>query len=221
MNHSKIAFKSRADTQVFVKIDDFFDKFRIGTLLDRCGTRKRHGHNVRFLTKAVFGLPFVGKNFFWGIVIKENADFAKDAACDLLKSCTHNWRRFQLSIGVRFYRIFDRLTNDQWESVLIIDGSPYYLSHSKKAKLLSRVFDYSSTSRSLKGFRLLTICWLDGVSCLPLDFALLSSAFVKKLQKIAARPGSTFISQSLRSTAQLPKFFLTPDSRKLVFYYRN
>ncbi len=41
--------------------------------------------------------------------------------------------------------------------------------------LLNRVFDHS-TGRYLKGFCLLTVCWFDGVSCLPLDFALLSSA---------------------------------------------
>ena len=127
------------------------------------------------MTKAIFALPFIGKNFFRGIVINENADVGKDAAYDLLKACTYNWRRFLLIIGARLHRIFDRLTSDQRESVLIIDDSPYDRSRSKKVELLSRVFDHS-TGRYLKGFRLLTVCWSDGVSCLPLDFALLSSA---------------------------------------------
>lgn len=111
MNHSKIASKSQADIQVLDQIDDFFDKFRIGTLLDRCGIRKRHGYSVRSLTKAVFSLPFIGKNFFRGIVINENADVGKDAAYDLLKACTYNWRRFLLIIGARLHRIFDPLTS--------------------------------------------------------------------------------------------------------------
>jgi hypothetical protein len=175
MNHSKIASKSQADIQVLDQIDDFFDKFCIGTLLDRCGIRKRHGYSVRSLTKTVFSLPFIGKNFFRGIVINENADVGKDAAYDLLKACTYNWRRFLLIIGARLHRIFDPLTSDQRESVLIIDDSPYDRSRSKKVELLSRVFDHS-TGRYLKGFRLMTICWSDGVSCLPLDFALLSSS---------------------------------------------
>jgi hypothetical protein len=46
-------------------------------------------------------------------------------------------------------------------------------------ELLSRVYDHS-TGRYLKGFRMLTVCWSDGVSCLPLDFSLLSSADKKK-----------------------------------------
>ena len=175
MKHSKITSNSQADIQILDQIDDFFNKLRIGTLLDRCGIRKRHGYSVRSLTKAIFQLPFIGKNFFRGIVLNENADVGKDAAYDLLKACTYNWRRLLLTLGVRLHCIFNRLTSDQRESVLIIDDSPYDRSRSKKVELLSRVFDHS-TGRYLKGFRLLTICWSDGVSCLPLDFALLSSA---------------------------------------------
>ena len=175
MNHSRITSGSQADIQILDQIDDFFDKFHIGTLLDRCGIRKRHGYSVRSLTKAIFALPFIGHNFFRGIVINDNADVGKDAAYDLLKACTYNWRRFLLITGARLHRIFHRLTSDQRESVLIIDDSPYDRSRSKKVELLSRVFDHS-TGRYLRGFRLLTICWSDGVSCLPLDFALLSSA---------------------------------------------
>jgi len=175
MDHNRITSKSQADIKVLDQIDDFFDKFHIGTLLDRCGIRKRHGYSVRSLTKVIFSLPFIGKNFFRGIVINNNTDVGKDAAYDLLKACTYNWRRFLLIIGTRLHRIFDRLTNDKRESVLIIDDSPYDRSRSKKVELLSRVFDHS-TGRYLRGFRLLTVCWSDGVSCLPLDFALLSSA---------------------------------------------
>lgn len=175
MDHNRITLKSQADIQIFDQIDDFFNKFHIGTLLDRCGIRKRHGYSVRSLTKTIFALPFIGKNFFRGIVINDNADVGKDAAYDLLKTCTYNWRRFLLTTGTRLHQIFDRLTSEQRESVLIIDDSPYDRSRSKKVELLSRVFDHS-TGRYLRGFRLLTVCWSDGVSCLPLDFALLSSA---------------------------------------------
>ena len=138
MKHNRNTSKSQADIQVLDQIDDFFDKFRIGTLLDRCGIRKRHGYSVRSLTKTIFSLPFVGKNFFRGIVINENADVGKDAAYDLLKACTYNWRRFLLIIGARLHRIFNPLTSDQRESVLIIDDSPYDRSRSKKVELLSR-----------------------------------------------------------------------------------
>jgi hypothetical protein len=63
--------------------------------------------------------------------------------------------------------------------VLIIGDSSYDRSRSKLVGLLSRVYD-NSTGRFLKGFRMITICWSDGISSLPLDFSLLSSADSKK-----------------------------------------
>ena len=54
MDHINIASVSQEHLHVQSKIDDFFDRFRIGTLLHRCGFRKRHGHSVRSLTQAIF-----------------------------------------------------------------------------------------------------------------------------------------------------------------------
>jgi len=179
MNHTKIASKTQADVYVFDKIDDFFNRFNVSTMLHRCGVRKRHGYSVRSLIKPIFSLPFFGKNFFRGIVINDDAPFGKDAAYDLLKGTRSNWRRFLLTLGARLYRFFNRLTTDERESVLIIDDSTYDRSRSKMVELLTRVKDHT-TGRFIKGFRMLTLCWSDGVSCLPLDFALLSSTDATK-----------------------------------------
>jgi len=179
MDHTSIVSQSQDPVHVQSKIDDFFGRFKIATLMLRCGVRKHHGHSVRSLTKAIFTLPFVGKNFFRGIVINSELPFGKDAAYELLKGQTYNWRRLLLSLGLRLFGVFNRLTSDERESVLIIDDSPYDRSRSKWVELLARVWDHS-TGRFLKGFRMLTICWSDGTSCLPMDFALLSSSDAKK-----------------------------------------
>ena len=179
MNHIKIASQTQADVYIFDKIDDFFKRFHILTMLHNCGVRKRHGHSVRSLIKPIFSLPFFGKNFFRGIVINDDASFGKDAAYDLLKGAQSNWRRVLLTLGVRLYRFFNRLTSDERESVLIIDDSTYDRSRSKMVELLTRVKDHT-TGRFIKGFRMLTLCWSDGISCLPLDFALLSSTDAAK-----------------------------------------
>lgn len=179
MNHTRITSQSQAHIHVQSKIDDFFGRFQIATLMHRCGVRKHHGHSVRSLTEAIFTLPFVGKNFFRGIVLNSELPFGKDAAYELLKGETYNWRRLLLSLGRRLFGVFNRLTSEERESVLIIDDSPYDRSRSKWVELLASVWDHS-TGRFLKGFRMLTICWSDGASCLPMDFALLSSADPKK-----------------------------------------
>ena len=186
MEHNRIGSEAQDSIHVSSKIHDFFDHFRIGTLLHQCGVRKRHGYSVRSLITAIFALPFLGKNFFRGIVTNEQAVVGKDAAYDLLKGCTYNWRRLLLMLAVRIHGIFSRLTDDQREDVLIIDDSTYDRSRSKKLELLSRVFDHS-TGRYLRGFRLLTVCWSDGISSLPLDFALLSSAKAKNRYQEATK----------------------------------
>ena len=128
---------------------------------------------------TIFTLPFVGKNFFRGIVINSELAFGKDAAYELLKGCRTNWRRLLLLLGARLYGFFKRLADEKRDSVLIVDDSPYDRSRSKMVELLSRVWDHSSGG-FLKGFRMLTVCWSDGVSCLPMDFALLSSSDANK-----------------------------------------
>ena len=179
MIHSNIDAEKQADIQILGKIDDFFNQFNIATFLHRCGIKKRHGHSVRSLIMAIFTLPFLEKIFYRGIVTNGDVSFGKDAAYEVLKGRQSNWRRLLLGIGTKLYHYFDRLTDEARESVLIVDDSPYDRSRSKSVELLSRVWDHSN-GRFIKGFRMLTLCWSDGVSCLPLDFSLLSSSDAKK-----------------------------------------
>ena len=175
MKHIKHYSKIQEDIQIQGKIDSFFDAFSIGKLLHQCGVRKRHGYGSRFLIEAIFTLPFVGMNLYRGIVINKECTVGKDAVYDILKGTTYNWRRLLLKLGVKLHSFFNRLTEEKRVSVLIIDDSTYDRSRSKKVELLSRVKDHT-TGNFVRGFRMLTICWSDGVSSLPLDFALLSSA---------------------------------------------
>ena len=113
MNHTRIASQSQAHIHVQSKIDDFFGRFKIATLMHGCGLRKHHGHSVRSLTEAIFTLPFVGKNFFRGIVLNSELPFGKDAAYQLLKGESYNWRRLLLALGRRLFGVFNRLTSDE------------------------------------------------------------------------------------------------------------
>ena len=93
--------------------------------MHRCEVRKHHGHSVRSLTKAIFTLPFFGKNFFRGIVLNSELPFGKDAAYELLKGQTYNWRSVLLYLAKQLFEVINPLTSDERESVLIIDDSPY------------------------------------------------------------------------------------------------
>ena len=161
------------------KVESFFDNFRIGTLLNRSGVRKVKGISPMKLFSNIFLLPFEGNNFFRGIVTNEGLGFKKDTAYTLLKNPCHNWRSFMLKVAIKVVTVFSLLTDEEREKVLIIDDSTYDRSRSKFVELLARIFDHNSKTY-LNGFKLLTLGWSDGVSFLPLDFVLRSSAEAKK-----------------------------------------
>jgi len=69
------------------------------------------------LTQAIFILPFIGKNFFRGIVINQDLPFAKDAAYQLLKGPTYNCRRLLLCLERRLYAFFDAVMDTALQCV--------------------------------------------------------------------------------------------------------
>ncbi|WP_084511531.1 IS4 family transposase [Desulfatibacillum aliphaticivorans] len=179
MDHSRNDLLAQGNIHIEGASNDFFRVFGIRTLLHQCGMRKHHGYSSGMILGVVFNLAFLGVNFFRGVVVNDHAPIGKDAAYDFLKGVSSNWRRFLLLTAVKIHALFRSLSAEDREPVLIIDDSIYDRSRSKKVELLSRVFDHS-TGRYLKGFRMLTLCWSDGVSCLPLDFGLLASSDAKK-----------------------------------------
>ena len=167
------------------RISSFLEDFRVGTLLSGSNIRKLRGAKPLAVFTAIFTLPFVGANFSRGIVGNPGLGFRKDAAYEFLKNPRYNWRKFLLSLVTVVVRFMDVLTSEQPEKVLIIDDSLYDRSRSKVVELLAWVHDHNA-GRSLKGFKILTLGWSDGVSFLPLDFTLCSSAKAgKRLQGVS------------------------------------
>ena len=156
-------------------IRSFFDNFSVGTLLNRSGIKKLKGASPLAIFEAIFMLAFRGQNFYRGIVLNELLGFQKDVAYDLLENPRYNWRRFLLKLTMKIITVLELLTSEEREKVLIVDDSDYDRARSKKVELLAKIFDHNS-GRYLKGFKLLTLGWGDGVTFMPLDFVLRSSA---------------------------------------------
>ena len=82
---------------------------------------------------------------------------------------------------------FEKLTSKQREKVLIVDDSTIRRPRSKMVELLSWVLDHKD-HKYHKGYRFLSLCWSDGNSFLPLDFAMLASAQEKsRLQGVTKK----------------------------------
>jgi hypothetical protein len=127
----------------------------------------------------IFILSFERNNFFRRIVTNDSLPFKRNAAYELLKNPSLNWRKSLLVLAVQVAGFFSRLTCNTREKVLIFDDSTYDRSRSKAVELLAWIFAHNS-GRSLKGFKLLTFGWLDEFSFLPLVFVLCSSAKAEK-----------------------------------------
>lgn len=156
-------------------IRSFFDNFSVGTLLNRSGIKKLKGASPLAIFEAIFMLAFRGQNFYRGIVLNEQLGFEKDVAYDLLENPRYNWRKFLLKLAMKIITVLELLTSEDREKVLVIDDSDYDRARSKKVELLAKIFDHNS-GKYLKGFKLLTLGWGDGVTFMPLDFVLRSSA---------------------------------------------
>lgn len=184
MNTTPISIPQQDHSRLISRVDQFFDNCTIGTLLHRCGIRKMRGASPTVIVRAIFMLPFVGANFYRGIVLDDKLGFRKDAAYELLRNPKANWRRFLLLLSAMLCRAIGMLTSQERGRVLIFDDSSYDRQHSRRVELLAKLYDHAE-NRFINGFRMLTLGWNDGNSFFPLDFAMLSSANSKaRLQGI-------------------------------------
>jgi hypothetical protein len=164
------------EKRILTKLNIFFDKFEITKILTKSNIKKVRGIKVRDIIIKIAELPFKQKNFYQGIVKETNIDFNKSAAYDLLNNSKYNWRLFLNKIAILIINIFLKpLTTDKREDVLILDDTSHQRKRSKKVELLAKVYDHVA-HKYFKGFRIMSLCWSDGNSLIPLDFALLSSS---------------------------------------------
>ena len=126
--------------------------------------------------RFIFSLVFTGKNLFRYLQASEAvSDIGKDTVYRFLNSTTANWRKFLHLLSSTVIREqVQPLTSSRTPKVFIVDDSLYDRNRSKKVELLSRVHDHNA-NRFMCGFRMLTLGWSDGTTCLPVSFSLLSS----------------------------------------------
>lgn len=157
------------------RIDEFMSRFKIGTLLNRCGIRKLRGISPLLVLRTIFELAFLGRNIYTGVHQSSAAGIGKDAVYRFLSSTRSNWRRFLGFLAqVVIKGLFEPLTDEKREKVLIMDTTLYNRSRSRRVELLSRVHDHCSGGY-VNGFRMLALGWSDGASFVPVDHAMLSS----------------------------------------------
>ena len=169
------------DQEIRDRIDAFMTRFMISALLSQAGIRKFRGIRPLLVLRTIFELAFVGRNIFTGVHKNSKPLMGKDTVYRFLRSHRHNWRRLIGFLSRMIITDFlEPLTAANREKVLILDTTIYDRSRSSKVELLSRVYDHCA-KRYIKGFRMLTLGWSDGVSFVPCDHAVLTSGKEKNL----------------------------------------
>jgi len=157
------------------RVSEFFSRFKIGTLLSRCGIRKMRGIRPLVVLRTIFDLAFQGRNIFTGVHCDSSIQLGKDAVYRFLSFPCYNWRRLLGLLAQAVINGFlQPLTSVVREKVLILDITTYDRNRSRKVELLSRFYDHSRKVY-VNGFRMLTLGWSDGASFIPIDHAPLSS----------------------------------------------
>ena len=102
-----------------------------------------------------------------------------------------------MSIAIILSKKISALTKNR-RKCLIVDDSLYDRGRSRHTQMLSRVYDYVTQSYSL-GFQYLNLCWTDGNTTLPCDFAMVGAARQKecKRKKDRKRKSSNLINPGL------------------------
>jgi len=187
------------------KMQKFFSTYHIGQILRQANACKLTGVPAIKIVLFVFVMTFSGNSMYMKMKLHpEDASFGKDTFYRFMKSCHTNWRKFTSLLCYRIIKqTIEPLTGEDRLNVLIIDDSIYSRARSKKVELLAKVFDHARHIYTY-GFRMLTLCWSDGNTVLPVSHCLLSTENARnRIQEASAKVDARSNGNKQRKLAQM------------------
>ena len=173
---NSIAQTNRSENQLSEKMQYFLRRYHVSRILRSANAYKHGGFPVLSLFLVAFSTVFTHRSFFMQMHLQRTAfPFAKDTFYRFMNSCRIHWRRFTTLLAATIiHSTIAPLTSADRVNVLILDDSIYHRARSKKVELLAHLYDHAKKDFSY-GFRMLTLCWPDGSTLLPVSHVLLST----------------------------------------------
>lgn len=172
---NSIAFDVENSKAFLTRIEKFFSRYHIGSVLKQCNAYKKQGLPVVRLVQYLFQLVFQGRSMFADMQSQKAPEFKKDTVYRMENADYIDWKRFTTLVSADIVKeTIDPLTSDSRRSVFVVDDSIYDRNRSQKVELLTRRYDQAN-HQYVKGFRMLTLGWSDGVTFLPVNSCLLST----------------------------------------------
>jgi len=163
-----------ADRLLIPEFQAFCKTVSLKETLTQC-CRNKQGITVFNIFCTLFFLIFRQRNLWrWFDSGKDVPAFGRDTVYRFLNSPFHNWRGVLSRLALKAIAFLIPLTSAKERKIFVVDDSVYDKSRSKKLELLSTVYDHVE-ERFVRGFRMLTLAFTDGISLIPLDFSLLGS----------------------------------------------
>lgn len=172
---NSIAFNVENERHFSTRIQKFFTRYQISSILKQSNAYKKQGFAVVQIVQYLFTLVFQGRSMFLDMQTEKSPDFGKDTVYRLKNADYINWRRFTSLLSSRIIRdIIVPTISEKRRCAFVVDDSVYERNGSRKVELLTRVYDHAN-KKYLNGFRMLTVSWSDGATLLPVNSCLLSS----------------------------------------------
>ena len=172
---NSIAYDIENEKSVSAKISKFFQRFHVGEILKKCNAYKEKGIPVITIILYLFQLVFRNRSMYLDMQSEKAPNFSKDTIYRLKDSIHINWLRFTTLLSATVIKkAIEPLIDENRRNAFIIDDSIFERDRSKKVELLARVYDHAH-HRYIRGFRMLTLGWSDGVSFIPVNSCLLST----------------------------------------------
>ena len=170
------------------KMQVFFRRYQVSRILCAANAYKLRGVPVLSIFLLVFRIVFQQRSVYTQMHLQRTAmPFGKDTFYRFMNSCRIHWRRFTTELAAAIiHATLAPLTQADRINVLILDDSIYHRPRSKKVELLARLYDHAKKEFSY-GFRMLTLCWSDGNTLLPVSHTLLSTENTKNRLREASR----------------------------------
>lgn len=185
---NSIAQTNQSEKQLSEKMQYFLRRYHVSRILRSANAYKLRGFPVLSIFIVAFSTVFTQRSFFMQIHLQPGViSFAKDTFYRFMNSCHIHWRRFTTTLAATIIQsTIAPLTSADRVNVLILDDSVYHRARSKKVELLARLYDHAKKEFSY-GFRMLTLCWSDGNTLLPVNHTLLSTENPKNRLRASSR----------------------------------
>ena len=127
-------------------------------------------------SRYLFCLVFRNRSMFVDMQSGKAPNFRKDTVYRF-KNATHiNWMHFTTLLSANIIgTTLEPLTSENRRNAFVVDDTIFERNGSRKVELLAKVYDHAR-HRFTRGFRMLTLGWSDGVTFLPINSCLLSTA---------------------------------------------